>query len=91
MIVITKISSLSKEIDTNAILLFWEFTLKTLKEINIVANPNLLVEMFLIQLIYLKKNVTQNKQQNESIKTSLKNIDVKNTVNRDAVNQIKNI
>ena len=38
-----KITSLSKEIDPNALLLFWEFTLKTLKEINIVANPNLLV------------------------------------------------
>ena len=30
-----KITSLSKEIDPNAILLFWEFTLKTLKEIKI--------------------------------------------------------
>ena len=34
-----KINSLSKEIDPNALLLFWEFTLKTLKEINIVTNP----------------------------------------------------
>ena len=87
-----KITSLSKEIDPNALLLFWEFTLKTLKEINIVANPNLLVEMFLIQLTYLKKkNVIQNNQQNELYKTSIKNIDVKNTINKDAINQIKNI
>ena len=50
-----KITSLSKAIDPNALLLFWEFTLKTLKEINIVVNPNLLIEMFLIQLTYLKK------------------------------------
>ena len=50
-----RINSLSNEFDSNAILLFWEFTLKTLKEINIVANPSLLVEMFLIQLTYLKK------------------------------------
>ena len=55
-----KITSLSKEIDPSTLLLFWEFTLKTLKEINIVANPNLLVEMFLVQLTYLKKkNATQ--------------------------------
>ncbi len=87
-----KITSLSKEIDPNALLLFWEFTLKTLKEINIVANPNLLVEMFLLQLTYLKKkNVIQNNQQNELNKTSLKNIDVKNIINKDAINQIKNI
>ena len=87
-----KITSLSKELDPNAILLFWEFTLKTLKEINIVANPNLLVEMFLVQLTYLKKkNVIQNNQQNEPYKTPIKNIDVKNTINKDAINQIKNI
>ena len=87
-----KITSLSKEIDPNALLLFWEFTLKTLKEINIVANPNLLVEMFLVQLMYLKKkNVIQNNQQNELNKTLIKNIDLKNTINKDAINQIKNI
>ncbi len=87
-----KITSLSKKVDSNAILLFWEFTLKTLKEINIVANPNLLVEMFLVQLTYLKKkNLLQNNQQNKLNKTPIKNIDVKNTINKDAINQIKNI
>ncbi len=87
-----KITSLSKEIDPNALLLFWEFTLKTLKEINIVSNPNLLVEMFLVQLTYLKKkNVIQDNQQNEPNKTPIKNIDLKNNINKDAINQIKNI
>ena len=87
-----KINSLSKELEPNTILLFWEFTLKTLKEIKIVANPNLLIEMFLIQLIYLKKkNVTQNNRQNKIENTPIKNVEVKNTVNKDVVNQIKNI
>ena len=87
-----KITSLSKEIDPNALLLFWEFTLKTLKEINIVANPNLLVEMFLVQLIYLKKrNVMLDNQQNEPNKNPTKNIDLKNNINKDTINQIKNI
>ena len=87
-----KITSLSKEINPNALLLFWEFTLKTLKEINIVANPNLLVEMFLVQLIYLKKrNVMLDNQQNEPNKNPTKNIDLKNNINKDTINQIKNI
>jgi len=87
-----KITFLSKEIDPNTILLFWEFTLKTLKEINIVANPNLLVEMFLVQLTYLKKKkVTQNSQQIELKNTLIKNVDVKNNINKDTINQIKNI
>ena len=87
-----KIVSLSKKLEPNAILLFWEFTLKTLKEIKIVANPNLLIEMYLIQLIYLKKkNVKQNNHQNEIKNTSIKNVDVKNIINKDVVSQIKNI
>ena len=87
-----KITSISKEIDPNAVLLFWEFTLKTLKEINIVASPNLLVEMFLIQLTYLKKKkVKQNNQQNKLNNTPIKNVDVENTINKDVINQIKNI
>ena len=87
-----KITSLSKKIDPNAVLLFWEFTLKTLKEINIVTNPNLLVEMFLIQLTYLKKKkLIQNNQQNEPNKIPIKNTDLKNTMNKDAISQIKNI
>ena len=87
-----KITSLSKELAPKTILLFWEFTLKTLKEIKLVANPNLLIEMFLIQLIYLKKkNVAQNNYQNKIENSQIKNVEVKNTINKDAVNQIKNI
>ncbi len=87
-----KITSLSKKLNSNTILLFWEFTLKTLKEINIVANPNLLIEMYLIQLTYLKKkNVKQNNHQNKIKNTPIKDIDVNNTINKDFVNQIKNI
>ena len=60
-----KLISLSKKISPSDILLFWEFTLKTLKEINLVSNPNLSVEMFLIQLTYLKKkNLIKDFQQN---------------------------
>ena len=87
-----RINSLSNEFDSNAILLFWEFTLKTLKEINIVANPSLLVEMFLIQLTYLKKRkVIENSQQNEIKKIPIEYEDVKNSNNKDSINQIKNI
>ena len=87
-----KITSLSKAIDPNAILLFWEFTLKTLKEINIVANPNLLIEMFLIELAYLKKKkVIDSNKQNKLSKDLIKNVDLKNTRIKEPINQIKNI
>ena len=87
-----KITSLSKAIEPNDILLFWEFTLKTLKEINIVANPNLLIEMFLIELTYLKKTkVIDSNKQNKLSKDLIKNVDLKNTRIKEPINQIKNI
>ena len=42
----------------NTFLLFWEYTLKTVKEMNLVSNKNILIEMFLIQLIYIKNSKT---------------------------------
>ena len=87
-----KLISLSKKINPNDILLFWEFTLKTLKEINLVSNPNLSVEMFLIQLTYLKKkNLINDFQQNTSKNPQIKNVGVKNIKKKDPINQIKNI
>ena len=63
---IIKILYLSKKLNLSEILLFWEFTLKTIKEIHIVSNQNLSIEMFLIQLLYLngkdkkyKKNINR--------------------------------
>ena len=34
--------------------MIWQFTIKTLEEIDIVSNQNLSIEMFLIRLMYLK-------------------------------------
>ena len=87
-----KLISLSKKINPSDIMLFWEFTLKTLKEINLVFNPNLSVEMFLIQLAYLKKkNLTNDFDQNTSKNPQIKNVGIKNIKKKDTINQIKNI
>ena len=86
-----KLISLSKKIDASDILVFWEFTLKTLKEIYLVGNPNLLIEMFLIQLTYLKKKKFENPPLQNNLKnTKLKNVEAE-LKSKDAINQIKNI
>ena len=73
-------------------MLFWQFTLKTIKEINLVSNPNLSIEMFLIQLIYLThKDTKSNNHSINSEKKNLDNLEVKNNKNVDLVNQLKNI
>ena len=49
-----KIDNISKQIDPKDIILFWQFTIETINELEIVSNPNLSIEMFLIRLMYLK-------------------------------------
>jgi len=51
-----EIELISKEISPEILLLFWQFTIKTLSELDIVSNQNLSMEMFLIRLLYLKEN-----------------------------------
>ena len=86
-----KITSLSKKLESGDILLFWEFTLKTLKEINLVSNPNILIEMFLIQLTHLKKkNIIDNNKKNNKNNLPIDKIDDKKVKNNKAINQIKN-
>ena len=51
-----EIESISKETTPKILLLFWQFTIKTLSELDIVSNQNLSMEMFLIRLLYLKED-----------------------------------
>ena len=51
-----KIKEISERLDANTLLLFWQFTIEIMDEINIVNDQNLSVEMFLIRLLYLKHN-----------------------------------
>ena len=50
----SNLSSISENLDSKDIILFWQFTLDTMEEINIVSNPNLSVEMFLFRLMRIK-------------------------------------
>ena len=50
-----KIVKIAKSLENSTLLLFWQFTIKTLSEIEIVSDPNISLEMFLIRLIYLSK------------------------------------
>ena len=86
-----KIKEISKEIDPQILILFWQFTIKTIDELDIVSNQNLSIEMFLIRLIYLSSSKTEDfeiknyKKENDS--QSKVSLELKN----DAISQIKNI
>ena len=87
----SKIKKISKEIDPQILILFWQFTIKTIDELDIVSNQNLSIEMFLIRLIYLNSSKTEDfeiknyKKENDS--QSKVSLELKN----DAISQIKNI
>ena len=49
-----KIKDISNNINSETLILFWQFAIKTLDELDIVSNQNLSVEMFLIRLMHLK-------------------------------------
>ena len=74
-----KIKEISAKIKKETLILFWQFTIKALEELDIVSNQHLSMEMFLIRLIHLKsiKNIPDTideglKQTNGDItKTSL--------------------
>ena len=88
----SKIKEISNKIDNQILILFWQFTIKTLDELDIVSNQNLSIEMFLMRLMYLidlksNNNETEKNGQSKSIKKEEIISDFKN----DTINQIKNI
>ena len=62
-----EIELISKEINSEILLLFWQFTIKSLDELDIVSNPNLSIEMFLIRLLYIKEQKIYDKLQNSNL------------------------
>ena len=48
------IEQFSKNLNIQDLGLFWQLTLKTIEDINIVSNENITLEMYLMQLIHIK-------------------------------------
>ena len=91
-----KIREISKVVDISVLILFWQFTIKTLEELDLVSNQNLSIEMFLIRLIHLNSfkpkedsSKEDNKDKSLNKKTEKKNL-ISNLKN-DTISQIKNI
>ena len=97
---IKRIEELSNQVDAKTLILFWEFSIDTMSQINIVSNQNLALEMFLIRLLHLKKkNVDENdlvknlklesnnSENNEVNKNLPQNLDMNS--NNKTINQIK--
>ena len=96
-----KILEISKKVSPEIILLYWQFTIKTLGELDIVSNQNIAIEMFLLRLMYLKK-ININKKTKKKLDTTEKNIinnenltlsveENSKNVKNETISQIKNV
>ena len=90
-----KIKNISNEIENDVLILFWQFTIKTIEELEIVSNQNLSIEMFLVRLMHLSSLKTPNDFTKENkINNSEKKIVDENKISefkKDTINQIKNV
>ena len=57
-------------VDNDVLTLFWQFTIQTLGELDIVSNQHLSIEMFLLRLIHLK-GLTMTKTDYDSARTAM--------------------
>jgi len=95
------IKSLVENLDNETLILFWQFTINTIGELDIVANQNLSIEMFLIRLIHLKaisntSSIEINDKENKFFDKNSDEIPIKKNnepadINNNTIEQIKNI
>ena len=92
------IKELSSKVENSVFLLFWQFTIQTMQELDIISNQNLSIEMFLIRLIYIKgikSNISSEKIESldipERLSRSFKNKEALYQTKGQTIDQIKNI
>ena len=93
----TKIKDISNQIDSEVLILFWQFAISSLEELDIVSNQHLSIEMFLIRLMHLssiklKKNLDQEEPNGNLVHQPVD--EEKEQIFEDSskiVNQIKNV
>jgi len=100
-----KIKEISTNIENETLILFWQFTIKTLGELDIVSNQNLSMEMFLIRLMHLKNvnDISNTSDQSETLinnkeidqkpsSQKIKDVDLFEIKNKtETIGQMKNI
>ena len=87
-----KIKEISNSVDRQVLILFWQFTIRTLQELDIVSNQNLSIEMFLLRLMHLcSLKPTEDTTKKDDPSKSIEEQPNKSDVKIDTVNQIKNI
>lgn len=92
----SKIKKISNTVDSEVLILFWQFTIKTLEELDIVSSQHLSIEMFLIRLMHLSGmqqsneiNIDQNSIEKKISTTENNSLEIKPVTQM--LDQIKNV
>ena len=87
------IKEISMNLNSETLILFWQFTINTLGELDIVADQNISVEMFLIRLLHIKSIKMKDYKDHSDIhiKPDEKKLETKIQKKQDPINQIKSI
>ena len=87
-----KIKEISSDLDNQVLILFWQFSIKILEELDIVSNQNLSIEMFLIRLMHLSSHKPKNdKLEKIDLNKEGEKKDKFSETNIEIVSQIKNV
>jgi len=87
-----KIEKISNKIENQILILFWQFTIRTLEELDIVSNQNLSIEMFLMRLIYLNSLKPKDElEKNIDLPKFTEKKNIVSELNTEIINQIKNV
>ncbi len=87
----SSLEKLHNQVDNRTLLLFWQFTIEAINEINLVTNQNLSAEMFLIRLLYLKKQkLFQNTNLQQSIEKNINTNQSKTLIKEEVNDNLQN-
>ena len=87
----SKIKDISSKVDSEVLILFWQFAISSLEELDIVSNQHLSIEMFLIRLMHLS-SIKLNKNSSFSLESEkINNTEIEIESSIKTIDQIKNI
>ena len=87
-----RIKDISNQIDNQILILFWQFTVRTFQELDIVSNQNLSIEMFLIRLMHLSLSKSKDNFLNyEDLNGENSEKKISTDFKSKAIDQIKNV
>ena len=93
----SKIKEISNQVNSEILILFWQFAVSSLEELDIVSNQHMSIEMFLIRLMHLSsiklKQDTKKEQTSYNIDDRIQKKEKEDEYedNSRVINQIKNV